>query len=311
MGMLDDSVDISPERNGAVLKRVLRAGNPSKIPQTKDTIELSWKIWLEDGVLAHSSEASLNETFSFTLGADPREVIRGWEAAVSTMREGEIAHLQIEPEFAFGAVGAEPMIPPNATLTCEVCLDRIVPSISRRYESVGMNESIKDELMEKIRSGQSPIAEEAMQNKVVNETKAEEEVRYFDPAKNNVDPRLSVVGEGQGYAWEENASSIDVEIPLLDGITKRDLVVDIQTRKLCVELGTGTGQTLLSGPLHGSIMTTESGWVIVEADPTARTRIRGKKLVISLEKTHASREIWTTLFDRDFIKKQQQESTFE
>ena len=102
--------------------------------------------------------------------------------------------------------------------------------------------------------------------------------------------------------------SIDVEVPLLDDITKRDLVVDIQTRNLRVELS--TGQTLLSGPLHGSVMTTECGWVIVEADPTSRTRIRGRKLVVSLEKTHASREIWTTLFDRGFIK-EQQESTFE
>jgi hypothetical protein len=34
--------------------------------------------------------------------------------------------------------------------------------------------------MEKIQSGESPIAEEAMANKVINETKSADEIRYFD-----------------------------------------------------------------------------------------------------------------------------------
>jgi hypothetical protein len=309
-GMLD-SIDISPVGVGGIMKRVIRAGNPSKIPGNKDDVEISWKIWLEDGTLASSSADVLEdgEPFSFKLGADPREVIRGWEASIRTMREGEIAQLIIEPEFAFGAAGAEPMIPANATITCELCLERLVPSLSRSYQSVGMNESIKDELIEKIQSRQSPIAEEAIANRVVNETKSEEEIRYFDPAKHKVDPRLLVMGEGQGYAWEENAMSIDVEVPLLDGVGKKDLEVDIKTRSIRVALsssqGEGQQQLLLHGPLHGTVATSESGWVVVEADPTARSRLRGRKLVVSLAKTYASQEIWTTLFDKNFIMQQQ------
>ena len=303
-GMLDDSIDLSPDGSGSILKRVVRIGNPSRIPENKDTIEISWKIWLEDGSLVHSSEDSLEEAFSFKLGAEPREVIKGWEACVWSMREGEVAHLVIQPDYAFGKEGAEPIgIPGNVTVTCEVSLDRIIPAISRVYQSVGLNESIKDELMEKIQTKESPIAEEAMMNKPINETKSDEERRYFNPSQHKVDPRLSVMGEGQGYAWEENASSLDVEIPLLDGISKRDLDVDIQTKNIKVQLV--SGQVLLNGLLHGSVAADDCGWGIVDADPGARTRMRGRKLVVSLEKTYASREIWASLFDKDYIAAQQ------
>lgn len=302
-GLVDDSMDISPDQSGSILKRVIRPGNPSRIPQRKDNVEISWKIWLNDGSLAHNSNVELDEGFSFQLGADPREVIQGWETAVYTMREGEVAKLTIEPEYAFGITGAEPMVPANETISCELCLERIIPAIARAYQSVGMNESIKDELMEKIQSRESPIAEEAMANKVVNETKAVEEIRYFDEAKHKVDPNLSVMGEGQGFMWEESVSSIDVEVPLLDGIQKKDLVVQLESRRLRVRLA--SGEVLLEGPLHGTINTMESGWVIVEADPSARTKMRGRKLVVSMEKTYSSREIWSSLFDREFIKEKQ------
>jgi len=305
--LLDDSFDISPSgRSNMVLKRVLRTGNPSKIPQNRDTLEINWKIYSENGNILHDSIEMLEEPFSFTLGADPREVILGWELCAWTMHEGEVANLVIQPEFAFGVNGAESIgIPGNATVICDLSLERIIPSISRSYQSVGLNESIKDELMDKIQSRESPITEETIQNNEIidPQNKTEKEVRYYDSNIHKIDPNLCVVGEGQGFAWEENQSAIDVEIPLLPGTTKRDLTVDIQAKSVKVTLK--SGEVLLQGPLFGKVLASESAWTIVDSDPTAKTKLRGRKLVLSLEKSYASKEIWSTLFEREFIKNKQ------
>ena len=47
-------------------------------------------------------------------------VIRGWEAAVATMKKGEVAKIYIHPDLGYGAQGSPPKIPPNATLVFEV-----------------------------------------------------------------------------------------------------------------------------------------------------------------------------------------------
>ena len=41
------------------------------------------------------------------------------------MRVGEVARLRCAPEFAYGAKGAPPLIPPHATLTFDVELLRL------------------------------------------------------------------------------------------------------------------------------------------------------------------------------------------
>ena len=147
----DDSIDLSSEGSGALLKRLLRRGDGRKgYPLAKDEVKIAWKIHLLDGTLVHDSKAEQgpeDEIFSFTVGAEPREVILGWEYGIKTMLEGEIAQFTIEPSYAFGVKGTPPLIQPNTTLQCEIELLSIIPALSRRFKSVGMNESIRDELM--------------------------------------------------------------------------------------------------------------------------------------------------------------------
>jgi len=47
-------------------------------------------------------------------------VIKGWDQGVATMKKGELALLTCKPEFAYGASGSPPKIPPNAILQFEV-----------------------------------------------------------------------------------------------------------------------------------------------------------------------------------------------
>ena len=58
--------------------------------------------------------------FRFTLGRG--EVIKGWDEGIEGMRIGGERELVIPPQLAYGAKGAPPAIPKNATLHFEVKL---------------------------------------------------------------------------------------------------------------------------------------------------------------------------------------------
>jgi len=58
--------------------------------------------------------------FVFKLGAG--EVIKGWDLGVNGMNVGGTRKLTIPAPLAYGAKGAAPDIPGNATLTFEVKL---------------------------------------------------------------------------------------------------------------------------------------------------------------------------------------------
>ncbi len=80
-------------------------------------VTVQYSGWLTDGTLFDSSRTA-GRPFTFRL-ADG-EVIRGWDRGVEGMREGGTRELVIAPELAYGAKGAPPRIPPNATLRFEI-----------------------------------------------------------------------------------------------------------------------------------------------------------------------------------------------
>ena len=64
------------------------------------------------------SSRARGKTFKFTIGEG--KVIGGWEVGLSTMQVGELATLTCASQYAYGAKGIPPMIPPAATLQFEV-----------------------------------------------------------------------------------------------------------------------------------------------------------------------------------------------
>merc|ERR1712021_202493 len=82
-------------------------------PPVGSTVTVHYTGTLLDGTVFDSSRRR-NKPFQFTLGVG--QVIKGWDVGVAKMKKGQKATLICPPEYAYGARGAPPVIPANATL---------------------------------------------------------------------------------------------------------------------------------------------------------------------------------------------------
>uniref|UniRef100_A0A8C7YDD6 peptidylprolyl isomerase n=1 Tax=Oryzias sinensis TaxID=183150 RepID=A0A8C7YDD6_9TELE len=109
--------DITPKKDGGVLKVIKREGTGTEFPMTGDKVFVHYVGTLLDGTHFDSSR-DRGEKFSFELGKG--QVIKAWDIGVATMKVGELCQLVCKPEYAYGSAGSPPKIPPNATLVFEV-----------------------------------------------------------------------------------------------------------------------------------------------------------------------------------------------
>ncbi len=231
-----DFVDLSPEKDGGVLKKIIRRGNSEfGLPKERDVVELKWTMSRKDGSFIQSSKELSNETFFHVVGSLPCDIIKGWAIGIPTMYSGELARYIIAPAFGFGDRGAPPFVEPNEHLICDIELLSIIPNLSRKYATIDAEDDIQAELMEKIESGESPISEHVMRNKVLSEHKSSggpgKDALIFDPSIHAVDPNEKVSGIANGYKWTETTQTIELVIELQDGIVKDNIIVDIRQKQ--------------------------------------------------------------------------------
>ncbi|OQR67250.1 peptidyl-prolyl cis-trans isomerase FKBP4-like, partial [Tropilaelaps mercedesae] len=115
------AVDLSPKKDGGILKEILREGQGQATPGDSCTVYVHYHGTLTDGTVFDSSRERDTE-FNFVLGMG--QVIKAWDIGVASMKRGELCRLTCAPEYAYGENGSPPKIPPNSTLVFEVELLR-------------------------------------------------------------------------------------------------------------------------------------------------------------------------------------------
>ena len=152
-------------------------------------------MYRPDGSLAYDSSI-LDEPFQFVVDATPSDVIPGWDICIKHMNINEISSFTIPSSLAFGTHGLpEPIsIPPNTDIICYIHLLSITPPIYKRYKSVGYNESIKEELAEKVQNNQQSYISPNSNSNSSNKDK-QKGVIYYDESKGHkLDPNQVITG---------------------------------------------------------------------------------------------------------------------
>ncbi|XP_030015969.1 peptidyl-prolyl cis-trans isomerase FKBP1A-like [Sphaeramia orbicularis] len=95
----------------------LRPGDGKTFPKRGTKVYVHYVGTLTNGKKFDSSR-DRSAPFEFIIGAG--QVIRGWDEGVAQMSVGQLARLICTPDYAYGASGYPPVIPPNSTLIFEV-----------------------------------------------------------------------------------------------------------------------------------------------------------------------------------------------
>lgn len=84
-----------------------------------DRVEAIYTGRLLDGTIFNRKTGQFH-TYRFRVGAEPREIIRGWEMAMPLMQAGGEYIVAIPAEFAYRDTGRRGQVPPYATVIFEI-----------------------------------------------------------------------------------------------------------------------------------------------------------------------------------------------
>ncbi|XP_076804165.1 uncharacterized protein LOC143448350 [Clavelina lepadiformis] len=94
-----------------------KPGDGRSFPKPGQTVIVHYTGTLLNGNKFDSSR-DRGKHFEFKIGQG--QVIKGWDEGVAQMSVGQRANLTCTPDYAYGARGYPPVIPPNSTLIFDV-----------------------------------------------------------------------------------------------------------------------------------------------------------------------------------------------
>jgi len=95
-------------------------------PKKGDVVEAHYTGWLDGFGQKQFDSSKGRGPLRFTVGVG--QVIKGWDEAILTMKEGGKRRIIVPPNLGYGARAAGRVIPPNSTLYFEIELVRVVSS---------------------------------------------------------------------------------------------------------------------------------------------------------------------------------------
>ncbi|ORE03298.1 peptidyl-prolyl cis-trans isomerase [Rhizopus microsporus var. microsporus] len=101
----------------------IQQGDGINFPKPGDTVTMHYVGTLLDSGKKFDSSRDRDQPFVTKIGVG--RVIKGWDEGVPQLSLGQKAKLICTPDFAYGARGFPPVIPPNSTLVFEVELLKI------------------------------------------------------------------------------------------------------------------------------------------------------------------------------------------
>lgn len=236
-------IDISPRKDGTIMKQLLRRGDGMiGRPYKDDVVKVAYKISRLDDTILDEVTPEAPVLFMMTVGSSPDRISTGWDTAIQSMMESEIARFTITPEYLEGLQMICPSAPTFESLIIELNLIAIIPSPKRTYKWVGKDEDIAPEIARKAFENHRPHDLVDTFNRPrypipdVNEStigfyiepksnaanpspfdpdiKPESSVKFFDNKNHKVDPGRRILGQGQNHTWEENVNQIDISVPI-------------------------------------------------------------------------------------------------
>ncbi|CAF4297911.1 unnamed protein product, partial [Rotaria sp. Silwood2] len=109
--------DISPSKDGCLLKEILHEGIGDDIPLHDDRVSIHFVAKRLDGSIFNNTREH-DRMYTFSLGQE--EVIKAWDIGVATMKRSEIARFISKPKYAYGQKGYGDKIGPGVTVAFEI-----------------------------------------------------------------------------------------------------------------------------------------------------------------------------------------------
>ncbi|OAA35648.1 peptidyl-prolyl cis-trans isomerase [Metarhizium rileyi] len=110
-----------------VTKTTLKEGSGAQ-PTDGQTVTIEYTGWLKNTARPDNKGAQFDSSVDrgdFVIEIGVGKVIKGWDQGVTQMKVGEKATLDISPDFAYGARGYPPVIPPNSSLIFDIELKKV------------------------------------------------------------------------------------------------------------------------------------------------------------------------------------------
>jgi len=117
-----DNRSLSQLHNMGVTVETLAPGDGVNFPKKGDKVTIHYVGKLLDG---STFDSSRDRGMPFETEIGVGKVIKGWDEGVPQLSVGQKATLTATPDYAYGARGFPPVIPPNSTLKFEVELLKI------------------------------------------------------------------------------------------------------------------------------------------------------------------------------------------